>query len=109
VLIVGSGLSYHNLRQFGPGGALASHALDGWLQHVLLELSPGGRGSPSAAVGGFRGGRAVERGLRVSRGGLLRGADGVEFQVWRSELKKLMEPPCLYLDFRNFVIIVFVR
>ncbi|HEY0064054.1 MAG TPA: class III extradiol ring-cleavage dioxygenase, partial [Telluria sp.] len=26
VLIIGSGLSYHNLRQFGPGGNLASHA-----------------------------------------------------------------------------------
>jgi aromatic ring-opening dioxygenase catalytic subunit (LigB family) len=40
VLIVGSGLSFHNLRQFGPGGALASTAFDSWLQHVLLELSP---------------------------------------------------------------------
>jgi aromatic ring-opening dioxygenase catalytic subunit (LigB family) len=43
VLIVGSGLSYHNLRQFGPGGAQASHAFDAWLQHVLLELSPAER------------------------------------------------------------------
>jgi aromatic ring-opening dioxygenase catalytic subunit (LigB family) len=43
VLIVGSGLSFHNLRQFGPAGALASHAFDAWLQHVLLELSPGDR------------------------------------------------------------------
>jgi aromatic ring-opening dioxygenase catalytic subunit (LigB family) len=43
VLIVGSGLSFHNLRQFGPGGALASHAFDTWLQHVLLELSPADR------------------------------------------------------------------
>jgi aromatic ring-opening dioxygenase catalytic subunit (LigB family) len=43
VLIVGSGLSFHNLRQFGPGGALASHAFDTWLQHVLLELSPSDR------------------------------------------------------------------
>ena len=40
VLILGSGLSFHNLRQFGPGGALASHAFDAWLQHVLLESSP---------------------------------------------------------------------
>jgi aromatic ring-opening dioxygenase catalytic subunit (LigB family) len=39
VLIIGSGLSFHNLRQFGPGGALASRAFDSWLQHVLLELS----------------------------------------------------------------------
>jgi aromatic ring-opening dioxygenase catalytic subunit (LigB family) len=43
VLILGSGLSFHNLRQFGPGGALASHAFDTWLQHVLLELSPSDR------------------------------------------------------------------
>jgi aromatic ring-opening dioxygenase catalytic subunit (LigB family) len=43
VLIIGSGLSFHNLRQFGPGGALASHAFDAWLQHVLLELSPSDR------------------------------------------------------------------
>jgi aromatic ring-opening dioxygenase catalytic subunit (LigB family) len=43
VLILGSGLSFHNLRQFGPGGALASHAFDAWLQHVLLELSPADR------------------------------------------------------------------
>jgi aromatic ring-opening dioxygenase catalytic subunit (LigB family) len=43
VLIVGSGLSFHNLRQFGPGGALASHAFDTWLQHVLLELPPAQR------------------------------------------------------------------
>ncbi len=44
VLIIGSGLSYHNLRQFGPGGSKASHAFDAWLQHVLLELTPAERG-----------------------------------------------------------------
>ncbi|WP_229455361.1 class III extradiol ring-cleavage dioxygenase [Massilia sp. KIM] len=43
VLIIGSGLSYHNLRQFGPGGAEASRAFDGWLQHSLLELPPAER------------------------------------------------------------------
>ena len=43
VLIVGSGLSFHNLRQFGPGGRTASHAFDGWLQHTLLELPPAER------------------------------------------------------------------
>ena len=43
VLILGSGLSFHNLRQFGPGGALASHAFDAWLQHVLLASSPADR------------------------------------------------------------------
>lgn len=43
VLIVGSGLSYHNLRQFGPGGKLASHEFDDWLQLVLLRLTPSER------------------------------------------------------------------
>lgn len=40
VLIAGSGLSYHNLRQFGQGGRLASHKFDEWLRFTLLELPP---------------------------------------------------------------------
>ena len=37
VLIVGSGLSYHNLRQFfGPAGWVPSHEFDAWLNGVLL-------------------------------------------------------------------------
>jgi aromatic ring-opening dioxygenase catalytic subunit (LigB family) len=40
VLIIGSGLSFHNLRQFGPAGQLASHKFDEWLRYVLLELPP---------------------------------------------------------------------
>lgn len=40
VLIIGSGLSFHNLRQFGPGGHVASHEFDAWLQHALLKLTP---------------------------------------------------------------------
>ena len=43
VLIIGSGLSYHNLRQFVPGGRLASHAFDDWLQFALLTLPPAER------------------------------------------------------------------
>lgn len=35
VLIVGSGLSYHNLRAFGPGARLPSAAFDAWLNEVL--------------------------------------------------------------------------
>jgi aromatic ring-opening dioxygenase catalytic subunit (LigB family) len=31
VLIIGSGLSYHNLRAFGPAGRQASAAFDHWL------------------------------------------------------------------------------
>ncbi len=40
VLILGSGLSYHNLRQFGPAGGPASHAFDAWLQQSLLACAP---------------------------------------------------------------------
>ena len=43
VLIIGSGLSYHNLRNFGPGGKEASRTFDGWLQQTLLECEPGQR------------------------------------------------------------------
>ena len=35
VLIVGSGLSYHNLRQFGQAGAAASHQFDAWLRQTM--------------------------------------------------------------------------
>jgi aromatic ring-opening dioxygenase catalytic subunit (LigB family) len=35
VLIIGSGLSYHNLRQFGPAGRTASHQFDAWLQGAM--------------------------------------------------------------------------
>jgi aromatic ring-opening dioxygenase catalytic subunit (LigB family) len=40
VLIIGSGLSYHNLRQFGPSGKMASQQFDDWLQQTLLQLAP---------------------------------------------------------------------
>ena len=43
VAIIGSGLSFHNLRHFGPGGRLASHQFDDWLQLVLLKLTPAER------------------------------------------------------------------
>ena len=42
VLIVGSGLSYHNLRQFGPGGANASQQFDAWLRQTMA-LAPAER------------------------------------------------------------------
>nr|WP_315252811.1 class III extradiol ring-cleavage dioxygenase [uncultured Duganella sp.] len=35
VLIVGSGLSYHNLRAFNSAGAAASHAFDAWLRQTM--------------------------------------------------------------------------
>lgn len=35
VLIVGSGLSYHNLRLFGPGAKAPSAAFDAWLSDAM--------------------------------------------------------------------------
>lgn len=43
VLILGSGLSYHNLRQFGPGAASASNTFDAWLQHAVVQADPESR------------------------------------------------------------------
>jgi len=36
VLIAGSGLSYHNLRNFGSGGRAPSKAFDVWLQEAMV-------------------------------------------------------------------------
>lgn len=35
VLIIGSGLSYHNLRLFGPGARIPSEAFDAWLAKAM--------------------------------------------------------------------------
>ena len=40
ILIVGSGLSYHNLRAFGPAAKGASGQFDAWLQNALLNAEP---------------------------------------------------------------------
>jgi aromatic ring-opening dioxygenase catalytic subunit (LigB family) len=40
VLIVGSGLSYHNLARFGPAGRAPSEAFDAWLQATLVGSPP---------------------------------------------------------------------
>ena len=37
VMIVGSGLSYHNLRLFGPGAKVPSEAFDAWLGEVVAQ------------------------------------------------------------------------
>ncbi|MCG2585567.1 class III extradiol ring-cleavage dioxygenase [Massilia sp. TS11] len=42
IAILGSGLSYHNLRAFGPAGAQASAAFDAWLQQTMA-LAPAAR------------------------------------------------------------------
>jgi len=43
VLIVGSGLSYHNLRAFGAIARAPSAAFDLWLQETLVSASPAER------------------------------------------------------------------
>ncbi len=56
ILILGSGLSYHNLRRFGPAAAQPSRAFDEWLQATLVASTPAERaerllwwtGAPSA-------------------------------------------------------------
>ncbi|RNF49734.1 dioxygenase [Marinomonas hwangdonensis] len=40
VLIVGSGLSFHNLGLRGPDAIIPSNGFDSWLQNTLLELEP---------------------------------------------------------------------
>ncbi|MCX6620867.1 MAG: dioxygenase, partial [Acidobacteria bacterium] len=37
VLIVASGLSYHNLRNFGPSGRHPSHEFDAWLTASVCD------------------------------------------------------------------------
>lgn len=39
VLIIGSGLSYHNLRQFGPQAKQPSHQFDTWLTKTLCTTT----------------------------------------------------------------------
>ncbi|AMM25966.1 DODA-type extradiol aromatic ring-opening family dioxygenase [Variovorax sp. PAMC 28711] len=43
VLIVGSGLSYHNLRNFGPQAHDVSKAFDDWLDAAVVQGAPGER------------------------------------------------------------------
>jgi aromatic ring-opening dioxygenase catalytic subunit (LigB family) len=43
ILIVGSGLSYHNLRMFGPQAKAPSQAFDTWLQDTLVSCTPAER------------------------------------------------------------------
>lgn len=42
IVLVGSGLSYHNLRAFGPSAAQASKAFDDWL-HMTMTLQSAAR------------------------------------------------------------------
>lgn len=37
VVIIGSGLSYHNLRLFGPGARVPSEGFDAWLNETLAQ------------------------------------------------------------------------
>jgi len=40
VLIIGSGLSYHNLRNFGPQARDVSTAFDDWLHQTVVQAAP---------------------------------------------------------------------
>ena len=40
VLIVGSGMSFHNLRAFGPAAAPVSDQFDEWLTNAVCALDP---------------------------------------------------------------------
>jgi aromatic ring-opening dioxygenase catalytic subunit (LigB family) len=48
VLIVASGLSYHNMRGFNAAGAEASRQFDAWLTRTLCEESPQDRSADLA-------------------------------------------------------------
>jgi aromatic ring-opening dioxygenase catalytic subunit (LigB family) len=43
VLILGSGMSYHNLRRMGPSAHAPSRAFDDWLAETMLESPPAER------------------------------------------------------------------
>jgi aromatic ring-opening dioxygenase catalytic subunit (LigB family) len=43
VLIIASGLSYHNLRELGPRGGDASQVFDRWLDDTLVKQTPAER------------------------------------------------------------------
>ena len=74
VAIIGSGLSFHNLRQFGPGGRLASHQFDDWLQLVLLTLTPAQRGPAELGPGAVCAhGPSARRTFAAADGGAGRG------------------------------------
>ena len=49
IAIIGSGLSYHNLRAFGPAARAPSAAFDGWLEATLALRDPAERSAALAA------------------------------------------------------------
>jgi aromatic ring-opening dioxygenase catalytic subunit (LigB family) len=49
ILVVGSGLSYHNLRAFGPAARAPSAAFDAWLHATLAIADPAARSAALAA------------------------------------------------------------
>ena len=49
ILVVGSGLSYHNLRAFGPAARAPSAAFDGWLGETLAIADASARSAALAA------------------------------------------------------------
>ena len=51
ILVVGSGLSYHNLRAFGPAAQAPSAAFDAWLESTLAIADAATRAATSGAPG----------------------------------------------------------
>ncbi|MDE1950533.1 MAG: dioxygenase [Burkholderiales bacterium] len=49
ILLIGSGLSYHNLRALGAAGQAPSAAFDRWLDEVLVQAAPEGRAAALTA------------------------------------------------------------
>lgn len=49
VLVLASGLSYHNLRSFGPAARVPSHAFDAWLSQTVIGNTGAARGRELAA------------------------------------------------------------
>jgi aromatic ring-opening dioxygenase catalytic subunit (LigB family) len=49
ILVVGSGLSYHNLRAFGPAARAPSAAFDGWLESTLAISDAAARSATLSA------------------------------------------------------------
>ena len=102
VLIVGSGLSYHNLRALGPQAQGPSTAFDQWLDQTLVQSTPAeriarlvawdaapgapgasARGPSAAADGGGRRGRHGARHARLSRRRVPGRRRGLELHVRR--------------------------
>lgn len=77
VVIIGSGLSYHNLRLFDPRAAAPSAAFDAWLRQTLTDADPAARvaalehwqGAPAARIAHPREDHLIPLMVAVGAGG----------------------------------------